>query len=93
MTIQEYLISRGFKESKSSIFCENLTIGVGRKRYVSVSAVGTPNEMVFIYEMLYDSDTDIGEMICLHNYDYDGYLTQEKIDLLLRFFGIPTELV
>ena len=52
---------------------------LGRHRQISVAAVGTPNEMMFITETSDQDEKNVTEIICLHNYDYDGYLTKKKI--------------
>lgn len=36
------------------------------------------------YAPLYKVITDL---VCLHNYDYDGYLTEEKVESLIKYIG------
>jgi hypothetical protein len=60
---------------------------LGRNRYLSLSSLGTPCEMLFICEKD-DSNIDYGpeEIICLHNFDYDGYLTFKKLKKYCQIF-------
>ena len=75
------LLKLGFKEAPHLILTNNLIYDLGRNRQLSFSCVGTPNEMLFLYELNEEDDRKIDELICLRNYDYDGYTTVEEIEL------------
>lgn len=59
---------------------------LGRNRYLSLGSLGTPNEMLFICEKNNSDDSYPEEIICLHNYDYDGYLTFKKLKKICKIF-------
>ena len=78
------LVEKGFVEIPHFTIADNVIYDLGRNRTLSAGSVGTPNEMVFICESDEDDPKQITDMVCVHNYDYDGYLTHEKIDSLLK---------
>lgn len=76
---EEDLLSIGFVEGELS-----LKYHLARKRFISVLCVGTPNEVVYL---CYKDSVDIvDDLICVHNFDYDGCLTKEKIEYLINYF-------
>jgi len=85
MTIQD-LIEIGFEKlPQLNIRPGTYTYELGRYRYISIGGVGTPNEMMWIYEINPKNDKEIMEpIVCLHNYDYDGHLTKIKIETLIN---------
>lgn len=66
----EILEQCGFKLLDHFTVAKNMRIDVGRNRVLSVGCVGTPNEMVFLSE---ENENTVKDLICLRNYDYDGY--------------------
>lgn len=76
-------INLGFKEPPHFTIQNSLTYNLGRRRFLSIECVNTPNEMLFIYEVDDKNEKEITDLICLHNYDYDGYVTEEKIKGLI----------
>lgn len=79
------LIKIGFAKIPHFTIGDTVIFDLGRSRHLSASSVGTPNEMVFIGAT--DDDTDkkkITDLVCVHNYDYDGYLQEEKINGLIK---------
>ena len=73
------LVRIGFKPISHFTIGNSHIYSLGRHRQISISAVGTPNEMMFITETSDQDQKVITDLICLHNYDYDGYLTEEKV--------------
>ena len=71
------LIKLGFKPINSFTIGNVHLYDLGRDRQLSASCIGTPNEMVYITENDSDNPKQITDIICVHNYDYDGYLTEE----------------
>jgi hypothetical protein len=56
---------------------------VGRHRHILVGSLGTPNEMVFLtHRRLPDPENSV----CVHNWDYDGPLTEEKLNKIISIF-------
>ena len=80
LTREELINDFGFKELPHFTITRSLVLDIGRNRTISAASLGTPNEMLFIGE---------GELDCvvLHNYDYDGFLTKERLKLLIEFFN------
>ena len=66
------LLDIGFESIPHFTICNSHIYKLGRHRHLSVASVGTPNEMMFICETNEQNEKDITEIICLHNYDYDG---------------------
>lgn len=78
------LIKLGFKPIPNFTVQNSVTYDLGRNRFLSAGSVGTPNEMIFIYEVNPKDNNKVTDSICLHNYDYDGYVTEQKIKLLIE---------
>lgn len=81
---KEDLIKIGFKPAKYYNVMNSVFYDLGRNRHLSAGNVGTPNEILFIYETDENFSTEINELICLHNYDYDGSLTIEKVQAIIN---------
>jgi hypothetical protein len=86
MLTKEYLITLGFKEIPHFTIMNNLIYDLGRNRHLSIGSLGTCNEVMFICESNPDNYKEIIDLICLHNYDFNGFLTKEKLESLLSFF-------
>lgn len=82
MTKQDFL-SIGFVEYPHKVIDGYMQYDLGRYRELSIQNLGTPNEMVFICEVDADDETEITDLVCVHNYDFDGYLTLDKIKMLI----------
>lgn len=78
------LIKLGFKPIPHFTIQNSVIYDLGRNRHLSAGDVGTPNEMIFIGEIDSEDDKKITDCICLHNYDYDGYVTEQKVKLLIE---------
>jgi len=81
---KEELIERGFEALPNLVLKNIFTLDVGRRRYISIGSLATPNEMVFLNQR--DDNGSITDLICVHNFDYDGYLTGEKLDAIIAIF-------
>lgn len=57
---------------------------LGRDWKLVIGFCGTPNEVLII--SAYDSE----DVIILHNWDYDGYLTETKLQNLIKSIGTKT---
>jgi hypothetical protein len=82
MSNEEFL-SIGFVEYPHKVLNGNMRYDLGRYRALTIQNLGNPNEMIFIYEVDSDNETEITDLVCLHNYDFDGYLTLEKVKMLI----------
>lgn len=86
MLTKEKCLELGFKELPHFTVGNSLTYLINRDRYLSISSVGTPNEMLFIYSADCNNPKEITDIITLHNYDYEGYLSEEKLLNLVNWF-------
>lgn len=84
---REQLKDLGFKEIPHFTVGNSLIYDLGRKRQLSVSCVGTPNEMVFLGQIDHDNPKKITDLIVLKNYDYDGYTDVEVIKTLIELLS------
>lgn len=79
MMTTDDLIRIGFKPIEHFTITNSHVYDLGRHRHISVGDVGTPNEMMWISETDDIDSRIINELINLHNYDYDGFLTEDKV--------------
>lgn len=78
---EEELLYMGFVKGELS-----LKYHLPRKRFISILSAGTPNEVVFLCSRYADSDDVVDDLVCVHNFDYDGALSRDKIDYLIDYF-------
>ena len=83
----EYLMDIGFKIANKSIILNSLRYDLGRGRHLSIGNFATPNETMFITQSDLYNDKKITDLVCIHNYDYDGYLTESKLKLIMEYFS------
>lgn len=84
---KEDLLKLGFKELPYKTIGNILNYELSRNRHLSISFVGTPNEMLYLCATdNVNNENEITDLICLHNYDYDGYITSEKIQKIINLF-------
>ena len=81
------LISLGFEEISHFTIGRVSIYKLGLDIHLSVGSVGTPNEMMFICETDEKNEKEITDLICLHNYDYNGFLTKEKLESLIKLLN------
>ena len=82
MSNEEFL-SIGFVEYTHKVLNGNMRYELGRGREITIQNLGNPNEFVWLVQIDSENETQITDLICLHNYDFDGYLTLEKIKMLI----------
>lgn len=87
MLTKEILLELGFQPLPHFTVADVMIYNLGRNRHLSVGCVGTPNEMLFIIEHHSNLESQIENLVCLHNYDYDGYLTGAKLQNLIQSIG------
>lgn len=88
MITRDELKQIGFKEIPHYTVGNSLIYDLGRERHFSIICVGTPNEAVFICQADKKDYRKITDLVCVHNWDYDGFITIEKIKSLIS--GIVT---
>ena len=85
--LRQQLLSIGFKEIPHFTIGNNLNYDLGRFRQLSLSSIETPCEMMFITQIDDENPKKITDLVVLHNYDYDGYLTFEKVESLINLLA------
>lgn len=78
------LIDIGFQKIPHFTIGNTVIFQLGRNRHLSASNIGTPNEFLYICSSDSKDSNKITDLVCLHNYDYDGYLTIEKVVDLIK---------
>ena len=73
------LLDIGFKEISTYTVGGTVYYDLGRRRQLSASCVGTPNETLFICELDENDDTIIT--------DYDKELTIDKVKILINLLA------
>ena len=80
------LESIGFEPLDHFTIGNQLKLSLGRNRFLSAMCIGQGNEAIFICEK-----SEVGEhytdLICVHNRDYDGFITLERLKALIDWFG------
>lgn len=85
----DILSEYGFVEISTFNVLASTELSLGRNRYLCVGCAGSPNEMMFICEGEKQHNQDV---VTLHNWDYDGWLTIEKIQqIYLAITGKPLD--
>lgn len=72
----ELLIKCGFEEIPHYTVTNSLILNISRNRHLSIGCVGTPNEMLWLCNI---DGKRITDLVCLHNFDYDGKLYLHKL--------------
>jgi len=85
---EKILVGIGFERLPHFTVQNALIYKLGRNRHLSIGSVGTPNEMLYICESDKDDCRKITDLVCLHNYDYDGYLSKLKLETLISSIGV-----
>lgn len=84
---KEELLKIGFEEMPHRTVGNVLVYRLSRERHLSIGSLGTPNEILYLCATeTIDNKESITDLICLHNYDYDGYINMEKIKRIIEIF-------
>ena len=79
---KDWLLKLGFKGLDHFTIADSMTIDLGRNRQLSIGCVGNPNEMIFIQEINASNAKKIDDLVCIWNYDYDGFLHVHQLQNL-----------
>lgn len=91
MLTEQDLLDIGFKRTSYNVsMVQIMDYSLGRKLVLSVINVGTPNEMVMLCDDL-KHEYHVPEVIAIHNYDYDWFITKERINALINALKLPNE--
>lgn len=85
----EDLITLGFHKLPHFTVGNSLHYQLGRGRYLSVMCIGQGNESMWICSE--EEQGLVSDLVCLHNRDYDGFITVEKIKTLIEWFRGDSE--
>jgi hypothetical protein len=77
----------GFEPVQHFTVGDNMIYKLPRYRQISISSAGTPNEIMVLNDINEDNPNIIENIIVLHNYDYDGYLSESKLINLINWFN------
>jgi len=80
---REEVLKLGFKEIGYPTVADILIYDLGRNRQLSFGCIDSPNEIIYICHINKDDSKRIDDLVCVHNYDYDGYITKEKLNKLI----------
>jgi hypothetical protein len=80
----EELFELGFVPLKHYTIGNSLIYQLSKKRQLALSCRRTPNEMLFLCEMDEKDTNEVSDLVCLSNYDYNGYLTLDIIKILIN---------
>jgi hypothetical protein len=83
---EEIAVEMGFYTLPHFTVTNSHVMDIGRNRLLSLGCIGTPNEMLFIEAIDGDKVTDL---VCLHNFDYDGRLTVKRLQKIVDLFNHP----
>lgn len=81
---RDIFIKHGFKPIPHFTVADNLIYDLGRNRHLSVGCVGTPNEMIFLCQRDFKNPKKTTDLVCVHNWDHNGEITEEKLLLLIN---------
>lgn len=79
--LPEQIVSLGFIAQPQPAIGGLFMLDLGRDRYLMITGPGTSNEMMYLTAITDDVTTD---MVCIHNFDYDGFITQGRINSLVH---------
>lgn len=77
---KEIVLGLGFQELPHFTVCNSLVCPLERNKKLSIGDIGTPNLMLWL------SDEEDGDLINLHNWDYDKELYTHRLQNLMYFF-------
>jgi len=78
------LLKKGFKEVSHPVARTIFSLDVGCNRSITIGFFGTQSESVFLDQK--DEYSIITDLVCLHNWEHNGILTEKKLELILSIF-------
>lgn len=76
---EELLLKYGFSKLNHFTVTNSLYKPIGRDRYICIGDIDNANQMVYLETIINGKITDL---VCVHNYDYDGRLYVHKLQNL-----------
>lgn len=84
ITKKELIEEFGFKELPHFTVHGALVLDLGRRREITFSCVESANETLLIGDRMSNGKY---ECVVLSSYDYDGFITKERLKLMIDFFN------
>ncbi len=81
---EEQLEALGFKKQTNFTIMPKWDYDLGRERFLSICSPGFPNEILYICSTEPDGDDVRYNIIVLSNYDYDGYISFDRLESLIK---------
>lgn len=85
MLTRDDLLDIGFEDIPHFTIGGNMLYDLGRHKQLSITDIGNCGEMLWLTEVNPHDNKDVTDVINLHNFDYDGYLS---IDRLNEFISV-----
>ena len=80
---EDRLLRFGFEKIATFNVMNSFIKNIGRNRHISIGCIGTPNLMVFLCETDREDYRKVNDLICLHNWDYDGELYVHQLQNII----------
>ena len=81
----EDLVSLGFENLTHFTVGEQSKCELTRGRYLSAMCIGSCNESIWLGSK--NKSGEVTDLICVHNYDYDGFITTKRLKDFLDWFN------
>ena len=82
---RQQCIDLGFEELPHATITGSIIYKLKRRRVLSLGCLGQGNEAIFLCEKSEVGD-HYTDLICLHNRDFDGLLTFDRLNMIVNFF-------
>ncbi len=79
---EEWLFKFGFEKIDHFTVNNAIIKNIKANKQLSFSDIGTPNEMVFLCDINNKDSKKVDDLVCIHNYDYDGYMHVHQLQNL-----------
>ena len=87
MLKREDLLELGFKELPHPTIMGTIVYELGRNRCISAGCIGAGNEVLYLCKREKVGEHYIyTDLVCIHNRDYDGYLTLDRLKQFIHVF-------
>ena len=78
---EDVLLKCGFEKLPHMTVTNSMMLDIGRGRQISIGDIDNCNQMMWLQSIAGKKVTDL---ICLHNYDYDGWLYVHKLQNIVK---------
>lgn len=88
--MRKEVLEMGFKELQHFTITNPLVYDLGRRRVLSLGCLGQGNEVIYLCEKSKVGD-HYEDLVCVHNADYDGFITIQRLKALIDWFEAGKE--